>query len=93
MLEGDVSKEVEKTLQCVVVLCCSIFTSSPDDIVSLDLQKKVKNFLIPLTKLLDSTHRLWPAELSEDDVVVPLHNGLPVDVELPQQAQGIGHLA
>jgi len=73
VLEGDVPKEVEETLQCVVVLGCPIFSSSPDDIVSLD--------------------RLGPAELSKDDVVVPLNNGFPVDVELPQQAQGIGHLA
>ena len=40
VLEGDVPKEVEKTLQCVIVLGCPIFSSSPDDIICLDLQKK-----------------------------------------------------
>ena len=63
VLEGDVPKEVEKTLQCVVVLCCSIFTSSPDDIVSLDLRKrvKIKTSSIPLTVLgqLNSPKMMW----------------------------------
>ena len=40
-----------------------------------------------------STYRLGPAKLSEDDVVVSFDDGLPVDVELPQQAQRISHLA
>ena len=39
VLECDVPKKVEKTLQGVVVLGCSIFSSSPDDIVCLDLRK------------------------------------------------------
>ena len=43
VLEGDVTKQVEEALQCVVVLGCPILSSSPDDIVSLDLQKKRVN--------------------------------------------------
>ena len=39
VLESDVPEEVEQTLQGVVVLGCSIFSSSPDDIVCLDLSK------------------------------------------------------
>ena len=39
VLEGDIPEEVEKTFQSVVILGCSIFSSSPDDIVCLDLKE------------------------------------------------------
>ena len=39
VLEGDIPEEVEKTFQSVVILGCSIFASSPDDIVCLDLKE------------------------------------------------------
>ena len=39
VLESDVPEEIEKTLQGVVVLGCSIFSSSPDDIVRLNLKE------------------------------------------------------
>ena len=39
VLESDVPEEVEQTLQGVVVLGCSIFSSSPDDIVRLNLKE------------------------------------------------------
>ena len=39
VLESDVPEEIEKTLQGVVVLGSPIFSSSPDDIVSLDLKE------------------------------------------------------
>ena len=90
MLQGDISQEIEKTFQRVVILGSPIFSSSPNDIVGLNLKKS----LVHTKERLElQSHRLRPAELSEDDVVVALHNGLPVDVELPQQTQGIRHNA
>ena len=40
VLESDVPEQVEETLQGVIVLGCSIFSGSPDNIVRLDLKKK-----------------------------------------------------
>ena len=39
MLQGNISQEIEKTLQRVVVLSSPIFSSSPNDIVGLNLKK------------------------------------------------------
>ena len=64
VLESDVPKEVEKTLQCVIVLSCPIFSSSPNDIICLDLQKKSEKpellgFQLTVLGQLNSPNMMW----------------------------------